>query len=158
MTWSLVGLWGWSGGMACQGGAGCAGIQGWPVSASRNTVVLSRPCLVAVLRREVAVASVESERGITVDHVTIYRWVQRCMPLLVDAAWPCRHCTVRVWGAAPAAAVVEADSAGSSRWPPGRGRCRAGGGSPPEQRPGRSGSWVPRCATARTTARLWTVA
>ncbi|MGH3629373.1 MAG: IS6 family transposase [Sciscionella sp.] len=30
-------------------------------------------------------------RGITVDHVTIYRWVQRFIPLLIDAARPCRH-------------------------------------------------------------------
>ncbi len=31
------------------------------------------------------------ERGIEVDHVTIYRWVQRFTPLLADAAAPCRH-------------------------------------------------------------------
>jgi transposase-like protein len=32
-----------------------------------------------------------AERGIEVDHVTVYRWVQRFTPLLVDAARPCRH-------------------------------------------------------------------
>ena len=32
-----------------------------------------------------------AERGIEVDHVTIYRWVQRFTPLLIDAARPCRH-------------------------------------------------------------------
>jgi transposase, IS6 family len=32
-----------------------------------------------------------AERGIAVDHVTVYRWVQRCTPLLIDAARPCRH-------------------------------------------------------------------
>ena len=32
-----------------------------------------------------------SERGIDVDHVTLFRWVQRFTPLLVDAARPCRH-------------------------------------------------------------------
>ena len=32
-----------------------------------------------------------SERGIEVDHVTLFRWVQRFTPLLVDAAQPCRH-------------------------------------------------------------------
>jgi transposase-like protein len=32
-----------------------------------------------------------AERGVEVDHVTIYRWVQRFTPLLVDAARPCRH-------------------------------------------------------------------
>jgi len=31
------------------------------------------------------------ERGIQVDHVTVYRWVQRFTPLLIDAARPCRH-------------------------------------------------------------------
>jgi transposase-like protein len=31
------------------------------------------------------------ERGIGVDHVSIYRWVQRFTPLLIDAARPCRH-------------------------------------------------------------------
>jgi transposase, IS6 family len=31
------------------------------------------------------------ERGIEVDHVSVYRWVQRFTPLLVDAARPCRH-------------------------------------------------------------------
>ena len=30
------------------------------------------------------------ERGIEVDHVTIYRWVQRFTPLLAEAARPCR--------------------------------------------------------------------
>ena len=32
-----------------------------------------------------------AERGVQVDHVTIYRWVQRFTPLLIDAARPCRH-------------------------------------------------------------------
>ena len=32
-----------------------------------------------------------TERGIAVDHVPVYRWVQRFTPLLLDAARPCRH-------------------------------------------------------------------
>jgi transposase-like protein len=32
-----------------------------------------------------------AERGIEVDHVTIYRWVQRFMPLLADAARFAHH-------------------------------------------------------------------
>jgi transposase, IS6 family len=32
-----------------------------------------------------------AERGIVVDHVTVYRWVQRFTPLFIDAARPCRH-------------------------------------------------------------------
>jgi transposase-like protein len=32
-----------------------------------------------------------AERGVEVDHVTVYRWVQRFTSLLADAARPCRH-------------------------------------------------------------------
>ncbi len=32
-----------------------------------------------------------AERGIAVDYVTVYRWVQRFTPLLIDAARPCRR-------------------------------------------------------------------
>jgi transposase, IS6 family len=32
-----------------------------------------------------------AERGVEVDHVTIYRWVLRFTRLLADAARPCRH-------------------------------------------------------------------
>ena len=32
-----------------------------------------------------------SERGIEVDQVTLYRWVQQFTPLLVEAARSCRH-------------------------------------------------------------------
>src|ERR1035441_6310383 len=32
-----------------------------------------------------------AERGIEADHVTLFRWVQRFTPLLIDAARPCRH-------------------------------------------------------------------
>src|ERR1700686_3844588 len=38
-----------------------------------------------------------TERGIEVDHVTVYRWVQRFTPLLVDAARPCRHAVGDRW-------------------------------------------------------------
>ena len=38
-----------------------------------------------------------AERGIAVDHVTVYRWVQRFTPLLIDAARPCRHATGDRW-------------------------------------------------------------
>jgi IS6 family transposase len=37
------------------------------------------------------------ERGIEVDHVTIYRWVQRFTPLLAEAARPCRHAVGDRW-------------------------------------------------------------
>jgi len=38
-----------------------------------------------------------AERGIEVDHVTIYRWVLRFTPLLADAARPCRHAVGDRW-------------------------------------------------------------
>ena len=38
-----------------------------------------------------------AERGITVDHVTVYRWVQRFTPLLIDAARPCRRAAGDRW-------------------------------------------------------------
>jgi IS6 family transposase len=38
-----------------------------------------------------------AERSITVDHVTIYRWVQRFTPLLIDAARPCQHAAGDRW-------------------------------------------------------------
>src|SRR5437773_7568292 len=38
-----------------------------------------------------------AERGIEVDHVTVYRWVQRFTPLLADAARPCRHALGDRW-------------------------------------------------------------
>jgi transposase-like protein len=38
-----------------------------------------------------------AERGIEVDHVTVYRWVLRFTPLLVDAARPCRHAVGDRW-------------------------------------------------------------
>jgi transposase-like protein len=38
-----------------------------------------------------------AERGIEVDHVTIYRWVQRFTPLVIEAARPCRHSVGDSW-------------------------------------------------------------
>ena len=50
------------------------------------------------------------ERGIQVDHVTVYRWVQRFTPLLVDAARPCRHVSGDRWF------VDETDVKVAGRW------------------------------------------
>jgi transposase, IS6 family len=38
-----------------------------------------------------------AERGVEVDHVTVYRWVQRFTPLLTEAARPCRHLVGDRW-------------------------------------------------------------
>ena len=45
-----------------------------------------------------------AERGVEVDHVTVYRWVQRFTPLLAEAARPCRHRVGDRWGAVASAA------------------------------------------------------
>ena len=37
------------------------------------------------------------ERGVDVDHVTVFRWVQRFTPLFADAARPMRHATGDRW-------------------------------------------------------------
>jgi transposase-like protein len=37
------------------------------------------------------------ERGIAVDHVTIYRWVQRFTPEFIEAAQPWRHALGDRW-------------------------------------------------------------
>ena len=38
-----------------------------------------------------------AERGVQVDHVTVYRWVQRITPLLADAARFCRRAPGDRW-------------------------------------------------------------
>ncbi len=38
-----------------------------------------------------------AERGIEVDHVTVYRWVQRFALLMIDAARLCRHSVGDCW-------------------------------------------------------------
>ena len=38
-----------------------------------------------------------AERGVTVDHVTVYRWVQRFTPEFIDAARHCRHVAGDRW-------------------------------------------------------------
>ena len=38
-----------------------------------------------------------TDRGVEVDHVTIYRWVQRFTRLLAEAARPCRHAVGDRW-------------------------------------------------------------
>jgi transposase-like protein len=38
-----------------------------------------------------------TERGVEVDHVTVYRWVLRFTPLLAKAARPCRHAVGDRW-------------------------------------------------------------
>jgi IS6 family transposase len=50
------------------------------------------------------------ECGIEVDHVTVFRWVQRFTPLLADAARPSRHAVGDRWF------VDETDVKVAGRW------------------------------------------
>jgi transposase-like protein len=43
------------------------------------------------------VAELLAERDVQVDHVAIYRWVQRFTPLFAGVARPCRHATGDRW-------------------------------------------------------------
>jgi transposase, IS6 family len=38
-----------------------------------------------------------AERGLQVDHTTVYRWVQRFTALLAEAARPCQHAVGDRW-------------------------------------------------------------
>ncbi len=38
-----------------------------------------------------------AERGVPVDHVAVYRWVQRFTPEFIEAAKPCRHAPGDRW-------------------------------------------------------------
>jgi hypothetical protein len=72
------------------------------VSASRSSFAAFRfpPEVITVVRYGLSYHDIEellAERGIEVDHVTIYRWVQRVTPLLIDAARPCRHAFGARW-------------------------------------------------------------
>jgi IS6 family transposase len=56
--------------------------------------------LVQYLRYGLSYRDVEellAERNIEVDHVTVFRWVQRFTPLLIDAARPCRRAPGDRW-------------------------------------------------------------
>jgi transposase-like protein len=75
---------------------------GWVTSSGRSSVFAGfrfprEVIAVAVrwyLRYGLSYRDVEellAERGITVDHVTIYRWVQRFTVEFIEAARPCRH-------------------------------------------------------------------
>jgi transposase-like protein len=52
------------------------------------------PALRPVLRD---IEELLAERGVEVDHVSVYRWVQRFTPLLAEAARPCRHAVGDRW-------------------------------------------------------------
>jgi transposase-like protein len=62
-----------------------------PASASRPTSSSSRSAGTCYALSHRDVEELLAERGVEVDHVTIYRWVLRFTPLLAEAARPCRY-------------------------------------------------------------------
>jgi transposase-like protein len=57
-----------------------------------------------------------AERGVEVDHVTVYRWVQRFTPLLAEAARFVRHAPGDRWYRSAGTARRPAGSS-AGRWP-----------------------------------------
>ena len=92
-----------------------------------------------------------AERGVEVDHVTVYRWVQRFTPLLAEAARPCRHAVGDRWQ------VDEAYVKVAGRWRYvyraidqfGQGRCCVG--STKGALKGRPRSWITSPGPAHRT-------
>jgi transposase-like protein len=69
-------------------------------SESHDQVISNRLAVRWYLRFGLSYRDVEellTDRGVEVDHVTVYRWVQRFTPLLADAARPCRHLVGDRW-------------------------------------------------------------
>src|SRR5258708_37550023 len=67
----------------------CVGVRRLPLPGRGDP---ARGALVAAVW--VVVSRLEellAERGVEVDHVTVYRWGQNFTPLLIEAARPCRH-------------------------------------------------------------------
>jgi hypothetical protein len=67
-----------------------------------------------------------AERGVTVDHVTIYRWVQRFTPEFIEAARPCWHVpgNGRLQGNAPELSIWRCWGGRAAVCDDDAGRCR----------------------------------
>jgi transposase-like protein len=62
-----------------------------------DVIIVGGPLVPALRLSYRDVEETLAERGVEVDHVTIYRWIQRFTPLLADAARPCRHAVGTRW-------------------------------------------------------------
>jgi hypothetical protein len=86
--------------------SGCLALQSvnqrwplqWPMWARRDSSCAPgrRPCLTAFAARAPYVAAPYDETA-RIGHVTLYRWVQRFKPLLIDASRPVRHMAGDRW-------------------------------------------------------------
>jgi transposase, IS6 family len=76
-----------------------------------------------------------AERGIIVDHVTVYRWVQRFTPEFIEAARPCRHVPGDRWFVDETYLTVEQHTTNPIETDHGRLKARAPDtGTPPRPR------------------------
>jgi hypothetical protein len=100
LRWRTVGWGGQGDGMSSRC---CRPASVVPCSAFKGFRFPSEIIVLAVrwyLRYGLSYRDVEellAERGIEVEHVTVFRWVQRFTPLLADAARPCRHAVGNRW-------------------------------------------------------------
>jgi transposase-like protein len=89
----------------------------------------TRPFLLGLSYRDVE--ELLAERGVQVDHVSVFRWVQRFTPLLAEAARACWHRVGDRWW------VDETYVKASGRW-----RYVYGGGLPVCSGGGGPGCWA----------------
>jgi hypothetical protein len=80
----------WGDGSSFCSGAGTEVWFRW-VRFPPEVIVLAVRCSLRYGRSYRDVEELLAEGGIEVDHVTVFRWVQRFTPLLIDEAGPCRH-------------------------------------------------------------------
>jgi transposase-like protein len=94
----------------CKRAPADCGHESWPSAPRAHRILClrrvqlparrDRPCGALVPPLGLSYRDVEellAERSIEVDHVTVYRWVQRFTPLLAEAARPCRHAVGQRW-------------------------------------------------------------
>jgi hypothetical protein len=99
-----------------------------------------------------------AERGVEVDHTTIYRWVQRFTPLLADAARPCGHAVGGRWPVALHLPCHRSVRPGHRRvrLPASRRERRPGGCSSGPSARRRLSRWRWSPTRRRRTRRCWT--
>ena len=92
--------WGWGYGDGLRRFSTGPGVPSWWLGGFRLPVEVIVLAIRWYLRYGLSYRDIEellAERGIEVDHVTLYRWVQRFTPLIVEAARPCRHAVGDRW-------------------------------------------------------------
>jgi transposase, IS6 family len=71
------------------------GVQGLPVPARHHRRGSALVPVYSLSFRDLE--ELLAERGVEVDHVTVFRWLQRFTPLLADAVRPCRRAVGDRW-------------------------------------------------------------